>query len=322
MHLHPLARQPRSHPFPTLLALLLLGPFGCSDRALHPFFLADAAHRRPFIFAHRGGGGSLGPEEALPTLLQAQKNDPLAVVEFDLHRSRDGHLIVIHDDTVDRTTAAHGRVEDFTLAELQALDAGYCFRPGKGDGTAEGADCSAGNPADFPRRGKGDHLAALEEVLAALPADAWVSIEVKTSGIEQQFADVARASGRMDRMITGSEDDDVAVRLKDLLPELPHYLPRGAATCLALAAKLHLDYPDCPQYQAFASPTEGAGLALDTRGVLDMAHANGVVVIYWTINDEPEMERLLRLGADGLFTDYPDIARKVVDRLRAEGALP
>ena len=306
---------------PGLAGLLLLG-LGCADRELHPFFLADASHRRPFIFAHRGGGGSLGPEEALPTLLQAQKNDPLAVVEFDLHRSRDGQLIVLHDDTVDRTTAGRGRVEDLSLAELQALDAGYCFRPGKGDGTAEGAECRAGDPADFPRRGKGDRIATLAEVLAALPLDAWVSIEVKTSGIERQFADMARASGRMSRMITGSEDDDVAVRLKDLLPELPQYLPRGAATCLALASKLRLNDPDCPQYEAFASPLEGAGLALDTRPVLDMAHANGVVVIYWTINEEPEMERLLRLGADGLFTDYPDIARKVVDRLRKEGALP
>jgi glycerophosphoryl diester phosphodiesterase len=305
-----------------LLALVLLGPSACSDRPLHPFFLEDAARRRPFVFAHRGGGATLGPEEILPTLLRAQREDPLAVVEFDLHRSRDGYLVVIHDDTVDRTTNGHGRVEDLTLAELRALDAGYCFREGVGDGTAEGAACREGNPADFPRRGKGDHIATFDEVLAALPADAWVSIEVKTPGIEREFAAAVRASGRASRMITGSEDDDVAVRLKDLLPELPHYHPRGAATCLALAAKLHLDYPDCPQYQAFASPLEGAGLALDTRAVLDMAHRQGATVIYWTINEEEEMKRLLRLGADGLFTDKPDVARRVVEELRKAGQLP
>jgi glycerophosphoryl diester phosphodiesterase len=316
----PPSRAPRLR-LALFTTLLLFGPIGCWERDLHPFFLADAAHRRPFIFAHRGGGGSLGPEEALPTLLEAYRRDPLAVVEFDIYKSKDGQLVVIHDDSVDRTTNGHGLIADLTLAELQSLDAGYCFRPGQGDGTAEGDDCRKGDPAQFPKRGMGTRIATLEEVLAALPREAWISIELKTTGMEEQFAAIARQSGRMDHLITGSEFDDISVRLRDILPELPQYLPRGAATCLALAAKLHLRYPDCPEYEAFASPLEGAGLALDTHDVLDAAHTSGVEVIYWTINDEPEMERLLRLGADGIFTDYPDVGRKVVDRLRAEGAL-
>jgi len=161
-----------------------LGAAACSDRDLHPFFTVDAAHRRPFVFAHRGGGASAnGPEEALPTLLAAYQNDPLGVVEFDLHKSRDGHLIVIHDDTVDRTTNGSGRVEDLTLAELKALDAGYCYRPFVDDGTAQGDDCKKGDPAQFPKRGAGVQLATLDEVFAALPREAWLSAEVKTTGI-------------------------------------------------------------------------------------------------------------------------------------------
>ncbi len=304
------------------LAISWLVVGACSRPGLHPFFTADEEHRRPFIFAHRGGGG-ITPEETLPTLLAAYRRDPLAIVEFDIHRTRDGHLVVNHDDTVDRTTDGTGRIADLTLAECKALDAGHCARPGVGDGTAPAAECRGGSdPASFPFRARGFQIAALSEVLAALPAEAFVSIEVKAPGYERQAAEAMRASGRLDRLITGSENDDVGVRLKDLLPEVAHYLPRSAATCLALAAKLKLDYPACPRYQAFASPLSGAGLALDTRGVLRASHDQGVAVIYWTINDEAEMERLFRLGADGIFTDYPDRARVIVDRLRGEGAFP
>jgi glycerophosphoryl diester phosphodiesterase len=314
--------MPRGAALLLLPALVPALGLGCSDRGIHPYFQTDRAARAPFLFAHRGGGGE-EPEELLPTLLHAQSRDPLAVVEFDVHRTRDGQIVVNHDSTVDRTTNGHGRIADMTLAELQMLDAGYCASPGKGDGTAPAAECRGStDPAAFPFRGKGLHVSTLDEVVGAMPRDTFISVEVKAPGFEKQFADFMRAHWRLDRLITGSEDDDIGVRLKDLLPEVAHYLPRAAATCLALAAKLKVDYPPCPEYSAFASPLTGAGLALDTGAVLEAAHHRGVVVIYWTINDEPEMERLLRLGADGLFTDYPTRARGVITRLRAEGALP
>ena len=300
-------------------ALTAMGGGGCEDPPLHGFFQQDQATRRPFLFAHRAGGGQR-PENTLPAMQELHRSDPLAVVEMDVHRSRDGVLVVIHDDTVDRTTNGRGRVADLTLAELQALDAGYCATPGMGDGTAARGKCDpAGDAATYPFRGKGFKIPTLADVLAALPAEAFLSIEVKASGFERMFADVMRASGRLSRLATGAEDDNIAVRLKDRLPEAAHFLPTGAATCVALAAKLRLAYPDCPEYDLFASPRSGAGLALDTPEVLRAAHALGTAVVYWTINEEPEMERLLRLGADGLFTDYPERARRVVDRLRAEG---
>lgn len=298
-----------------MLLPVLLG--GCGGDDLHPFFRSGA---RPFLFAHRGGGG-LMPEATLPAFVEAQRRDPQAIVEFDVHQSRDGELVVIHDDRVDRTTDGRGRVRDMTLDELRLLDAGHCASPGVGDGTAEGAACAdpSAPPESFPFRSLGYRIPTLQEVFAALPQETRLSIEVKASGFERVFAQALIDSGRIGRVVVGSEDDDVAVRLKDLLPEVPHFLPRAAATCFAVGAKSGLDYAGCPTYQAFASPRSSAGLALDTRGILSAAHDRGMVVIYWTINDEPEMERLLRLGADGVFTDYPDRARAVIDRLAAEG---
>jgi glycerophosphoryl diester phosphodiesterase len=150
-------------------------------------------------------------------------------------------------------------------------------------------------------------------VLAAMPQAAFLGIEAKAPGFEAQLAATLRASGRLEHLVVGSEFDDIAVRLKDLLPELPHYMPKAAATCFALSAKASYGYP-CPEYELFASPLAGAGLALDTEGVLQAAHRRGVAVVYWTINDEATVDRLFRLGADGVFSDYPDRAKAARDR--------
>jgi glycerophosphoryl diester phosphodiesterase len=300
-------------------ALLLLA--GCAAPDAHPFF---EGRPRPLLFAHRGGGGAL-PEATLPALLDAATRNPEWVVEFDVGRSKDGTLVVIHDDTVDRTTNGSGRVDSLTLAELQALDAGDCARPGVGDGTAPAEECRAegARAEDFPFRGQGYRIPTLAEVLEALPPGVPISIEAKEPGFEAQLAEQLRASGRLEQLVVGSAEDEVSLRLKALLPEAAHYLPTNAATCVGLTAKAALaSYPGCPEYEVFASPLRGAGLALDTQDVLDAAHARGMRVIYWTINEEAELERLFRLGVDGVFTDYPIRAQAVLERLRAAGELP
>jgi glycerophosphoryl diester phosphodiesterase len=295
-----------------VLFVLMLTAGGCAaERPLHAFF---QMHKGPIVFSHRGGGG-VEPEATLPAILNGLQRNPQAVVEFDVHQSSDGHLVVIHDDTVDRTTNGTGAVAQKSLAELQGLDAGYCATPGQGNGTAPAGQCH-GVASGFRFRGMGYRIPTLEEVLAALPAQILLSVEVKQAGIERKVADVLRASGRLQRLIVGAEPDEMSVRLRDALPEVPHYYPKGAATCLALSGKARWSYAACPQYEVFASPLSGAGLALDTEGVLDSAHADGVAVVYWTINDKPTMLRLFRLGADGIFTDYPDLAREALAELR------
>jgi glycerophosphoryl diester phosphodiesterase len=119
----------------------------------------------------------------------------------------------------------------------------------------------------------------------------------------------------------GAEYDDMAVRVKDALPEVAGYLPTSAATCFALAAKAGWDYAACPFYEIFASPRKQSGFDLDTRAIIDAAHAQGMAVVYWTINDVDAMEEIFRLGPDGIYTDYPALARMTLERLRADGVL-
>jgi glycerophosphoryl diester phosphodiesterase len=271
---------------------------------------------RPAIFAHRGGAAE-GPESTLPTMLDVIARNPDVVIELDVHQSRDGHIIVNHDGTVDRTTNGSGRITDLTLAELRGLDAGYCATPGQGAGTAPSEICRDHAQASrFALRGKGFHIATLDEVLKGLPASTAIAIEVKESGFEDKLASRLRASGRNGRLIVGSGRDDIAAKLRVALPEVPQYFPRWAGTRLALGIKLADGRISHPQHEVLAIPPHGAGLILDTPGLVATAHRMGIYVVYFIIDDANEMSRLLRLGADALITDYPSRARAISDQLK------
>jgi glycerophosphoryl diester phosphodiesterase len=275
--------------------------------------------RRPLVFAHRGGAGE-APESTLAAFLAASAHDPEAVLELDVRASRDGQIVVIHDDSVERTTNGRGRVADLTLAELQALDAGWCATPGRDAGTARRGHCD-GPAGAYPFRGRGHRIPTLAEVLAAVPAETIVAVEVKVGGFEEPLARLLRASGRVPRIVLGSGTGAVADRLRALLPEAPAYFPTGPALRLALAAKLGGRLAR-PAFDVLATPRAALLLRLDRPDLLEAAHRLGVLVAYFIIDDDAEMERLLRLGADALITDYPARARQVIERLRREGTLP
>jgi glycerophosphoryl diester phosphodiesterase len=271
--------------------------------------------RRPIVFAHRGGGGE-APESTVPAMQAAIARDPSVAIELDVRQTKDAYLVVIHDATVDRTTNGRGAVEAMTLAELKALDAAYCATPGVGRGTAPSAACrAAGDNARFPLRGKGYQIPTLDEVFEALPRTTLIGIEVKAAGFEEAVARRVRRSGRLRRVIVGSALDGVSSRLLEVLPEATHYFPRWAAVRLATSAKVSNGHFSRPAYQVLATPRAGMGLRMDTAGMIGVAHRLGVLVAYWTINEPSQMEELIRLGADGIITDYPGRAREVLDRL-------
>lgn len=249
-------------------------------------------------------------------MLATHARDPRAVIELDVRVSRDGQIVVMHDATVDRVTNGAGAVAGLTLAQLKALDAGHCATPGIGRGTARRDECRrAAGDAAFPHRGQGLTIPTLDEVLAALPRQAVLGIEVKGPGFEEKLAATLRAHGRPPALYVGSEHTDVARRLRHLLPEAAHYHPRRAATCAALAGKLGVGAGTCDAYDVLAIPRTAYGLDFTTRRFIDRLRARNVPVVYFTVNDEAEMERLFRAGAAGVITDYPARARKVLDRL-------
>jgi len=253
---------------------------------------------KPRIFAHRGASGET-PENTLPAFhLALEQRAPYA--ELDVHSSRDGHIVVIHDSTLKRTTNGKGRVYDYTLEELKRLDAGYRFSPDR--------------RKTHPFRGTGVTLPTLEEVFVAYPELKFV-IEIKQAEppIEEAVIAVVRRCGREEEVLLASEHDGVMARVRRLAPELATSF--SASEVREFIERVYSgrmqDYT--PPALALQIPPEYRGVPLVTKETVAAAHTLGVEVHVWTINDPQEMERLLDLGVDGIMSDWPGRLRETVE---------
>lgn len=255
--------------------------------AMSEFFAGPLPRR----FAHRGASGT-NPENTLAAFRDALDLGAEGF-ELDVHRTVDGHVVVFHDDTLERTTDGTGRVRDRTLAELRGLDAGFRFSPDAG--------------RSFPFRGAGVGIPTLEEVLEAFP-EVPLIIEVKQElpPLEEDLARLLRERGAGGRCLVFSLEQGPLTRYRDLEPEQPTgFGPQDVSDFLRrLGSDAWTDYR--PPAVAFAVPTRWHGTQIVSRPFVDAAHGFGCEVYVWTVNDPREMEALLELGVDGLITDFPE----------------
>lgn len=260
---------------------------------------------RPVILAHQGASGH-APSNTLEAfdLGIEQGGD---IIELDVHLTKDGVVVVSHDETIDRMSNGSGKIKEMTLADLKNFDFGHDFSPDGGK--------------SFPYRGKGVKIPTLEEVFVKYPGRR-VNIEIKQAEppMEKQVLALVRKHAMEDKILVSSFSTAVARRWAELAGERS---ATGASTgdMYEFVAYFlpHLDWLYQPKVDAFQIPVSSklgpVVIRLDTPRLIDTAHRLGVKVHYWTINDEETMRRLLKLGADGLITDYPDRAMKVMKEL-------
>jgi glycerophosphoryl diester phosphodiesterase len=248
----------------------------------------------PLLIAHRGGS-ALAPENTVAAFRNGIETWGADMVELDVHASADGHCIVIHDPTVDRTTDGVGPVSGMTLAELKRLDAGYRF-------TADGG-------ATYPFRGRGVQISTFDEVLAEFPRMRF-TVEVKTGAAQAPlFAAIRRLDAR-DRVIAAGmyERDrtlftDYRGAISASGEELRRYYVRHRLGVGRL-------FP--PRADVVQVPEEWDGRRVVTpRLVRDLA-ARGIPVHVWTVDDPDDMRRLLRWGVEGIISDRPDVLGRVL----------
>jgi glycerophosphoryl diester phosphodiesterase len=250
---------------------------------------------RPQVFAHRGGS-LLRPEN---TLLAFDHGMSLGAdgLEFDVHLSRDGVVVVHHDVTLDRTTNGRGPLAAQTADQLAGLDAGHWFTP---------------QPALYPFRGVAGGVPRLEEVLRRYPAATCI-IELKVNDPElaHRTIDVVRAAGALERVSLGS----FGLRV---LRAARAYEPRvltGAAreeTRLALYRSWVRWPVTHPAYDAFQVPEVAGSTRVVSPRFVRYAHDAGLAVQVWTVNEEGDMLRLLDWGVDAIISDRPDRAVELV----------
>lgn len=277
--------------FAALIALaaaaLYLRPEPAANR--HVYF-DDAPEVCAEIIAHGGGLGHAPPNTLLA--LERALQMGAEVLEVDVQQTRDGVMILRHDDTLDRTTDMTGLIADYDWAQLESADAGAR--------TVIGGESYAGRGITIPR---------LDAALAAFPDARWI-LEIKndTRSAALAMCEAIRGAGAERRVLVGSFHDAAMDHFRNACPSVATSAPSGEVRNFVIAARLGLSrWVDTPA-AAFQLPVEAAGLDLTHPRVLAAADGRGIKVQYWTINDQAEMERLLSLGADGLITDHVDRA--------------
>ncbi|MFO7706898.1 MAG: glycerophosphodiester phosphodiesterase family protein [Desulfobacterales bacterium] len=247
-----------------------------------PLFIDPARFHRPLLIGHRGYPARF-PENTLAAFEGAVRAG-CDMVELDVTLTQDRRVVVIHDDTLDRTTNGRGLVREHTLAAIKRLDAGGWF----------------------DARFSAERVPELFEVMALAAGRCLVNIEIKTSAfdahdpadaVERQVAALVAAFGAMDRVIVSSFDPRILERIAAMEAPPPlafiseHPLDSGVLDFL-LAIKAFSHHP------RFST--------LD-RTQVERLHAAGLKVFPWTINTRTEAEQCLALGVDGLICNELEV---------------
>jgi glycerophosphoryl diester phosphodiesterase len=249
----------------------------------HPY-LAGA----PQLVAHRGGS-RIAPENTLVAFRRALAWWDADLLELDVRLSRDGVVVVIHDETVDRTTDGTGRIQDLPYAALAELDAGHRFVAPDG-GT--------------PFRGVGVRIPRFEELLEEFP-DARLNVECKSADVAAPLKRMVERHGAAHRVL-------VAAQWEKNREGARGYRGPWGATREQVTRFRFLPLGYTPEADVLQVPERFKGIPIVTRGFVARAHRRNLPVQVWVVDDPDDMRRLLALGVDGLQSDRPDLLARVL----------
>lgn len=236
------------------------------------------------VWAHRGAS-YYKPENTLVAFEQAITMGADGI-ELDVQMTKDGELVVIHDETINRTSNGKGYVKDYTLKQLKAYD------------------FSNGHLAY-----KGEKIPTLQEVYELMkPTSLKINVELKNgiiryAGMEEKVLELAKNMKMEERIIYSSFNHE-SMRL---IHEMDSSIPIGI---------LYADgWINVAQYaeELDVNALHPAGYLLQQEKVVQEAKEKGLLIHPWTIDREEDMEKLIELKVDAIITNKPDIARRVVD---------
>lgn len=267
----------------------------------HPFLCVPS----PCVLGHRGAAGEC-PENTLTSFERALTRGA-AILESDLRITRDGAAVLFHDETLERTTDAVGRVSDHSLEALRRMDAGFRWSNPASPGDAT------------PYRGRGVRIPTLEEALATFPSARFnVELKDRDPGLIEAALDTVDAAGAADRVLLTAGDDAIMARLRERVRQSGAEVALGACSG-EIGAFLQSALGGTPPPAALSVlqvPPRFGGVPLVTPPFVAHAHRHGLSVHVWTINDENEMDGLLEMNVDGLVTDFPG---RAVERIGRRG---
>ncbi len=328
----------------TLLILVLLLVFYIEAKGTFSKDILDSTSvsDNPFIIpagtdvvAHRMGS-DLNPED---TMMGAEwiinqisaGNLNIDVIEVDVSMTSDGELILLHDETLDRTTDAvefFGKEDiypyDYTLSDLRQLNFGENFLEN----------------GEYPYRGlRGDEIpdnlraCTINELLDYLETYQHFKyiIEIKDAGnvgmeATDKLISILRERDLIDSVIVASFHEDILHYIDEAYPECHRNASAGEAVSFYVSfllnkeldmSEIHYDVLDITPRCGIITGTEEFGqnyglLNLHSQGFMNYAHKNGLAVYYWTVNKESTMKKLIKADADGIISDVPDLTSRLL----------
>lgn len=239
------------------------------------------------IFAHRGFSGYY-PENTMLAFQKTAEESLADGIELDIQMTKDGELVIMHDETLDRTTNGSGYLKDYTLEELKTLSVGVNVK------------------GFFPRQ----TIPTLCEYFTWLKTTKLITnIELKTSvfeykGIEEKLIAMVHEFGLEEQIWYSSFNHYTIAKVKELMPE---------AKCGLLMDTWLMNVGSYAASQN-AATVNACSWFCCKEGVAEDLHAHGIKLQAWTPNDADLMKKLVDCGTDVLITNFPDIASKVIGR--------
>jgi glycerophosphoryl diester phosphodiesterase len=230
------------------------------------------------VIAHRGASGT-APENTMAAFRKAILLGA-DMIELDVHLSRDGEVMVIHNDSVDEKTDGRGQVADLSTAALKKLDAGSWFSP------------------EFA----GEEIPTLAEVLEHCRGQILLNVEIKAGylggfsmdDLVDRTLGVVREARLIDHVLFSSFYEPSLQRIRQIQPEA------------GVALLLDQPIPDWAETESFPYRILNCRRNRVTKASIDKARRRGCRVNIWTVNDEEELAWFIRAQVDGIFTDYPE----------------
>jgi glycerophosphoryl diester phosphodiesterase len=252
----------------------------------------------PRNMAHSGGKGH-SPENTLYAFERALELGA-EILETDVWSTKDGRIVMLHDEEVDRTTDGTGSVMEKTLAEVKELDAAWWFTLDDGN--------------TYPLRDQGIRIPTLDEAFEAFPNRRFlIEIKQQSPPIEQMVLSLIETYGMEEKVCLASFHDPVVERIRELNPaictgagivETANFLLRPLDSLVRRGLPM----------QAFQIPEEQYGIRVLRPAFIEKAKQLGIEVHVWTINEADDMRRILAMGVEGIITDYPDRLKEIIEK--------
>lgn len=260
------------------------------------------------VLAHRGFSGRY-PQNTLLAFEKAVEL-PLDGLEMDIYPTQDDVLVVSHSDDAANTTNGEGKIQSYTLDQLKELDAGHHFTPDEGE--------------TYPFRGQGLTIPTLEEVFSRFQ-DVWINIDIKEHEpyVVELFCALIRRHDNAEQLCVGSFSHETVVQFREACPQVVTLATPPEITRLFWLNLFRLSRLFDQGGHAMQVPPQRTYLGFSKDVIsprfVENAHRHDMAIHLWTLNEREKMRHYVEVGVDGIITDYPDRALRLLGRLPDAG---